>query len=90
MIYGVIKAIATATDRDLTIERLQRLHLLYHFDYLLCGNEVTKRKPHPEIYQKEIHHFGVDSKKALVLEDSVVGVKKQLIELIFLILWFLI
>ena len=69
------KAVATATDRDLTIERLQRLHLLHHFDYLLCGNEVTKRKPHPEIYQKVIHHFGVDSKKALVLEDSVVGVE---------------
>ena len=36
---------------------------------------MTKRKPHPEIYQKVIHHFGVDSKKALVLEDSVVGVE---------------
>lgn len=69
------KAVATATNRDLTIERLERLHLLHHFDYLLCGNEVSKRKPHPEIYQKVIQHFQIDPKRALVLEDSQVGVE---------------
>lgn len=69
------KAVATATDRDLTIERLTRLNLLHHFDYMLCGDEVTHRKPNPEIYQKVIQHFGVESHKALVLEDSTVGVE---------------
>lgn len=72
---NIPKAVATATDRDLTIERLERLNLLHHFDYLLCGNEVTKRKPHPEIYQKVVQHFDIDNKKALVLEDSIVGVE---------------
>lgn len=68
-------AVATATDRHLTIERLTRLHLIHYFDYLLCGDEVTKRKPHPEIYQKVIAHFQVQPQDALVLEDSVVGVE---------------
>ena len=69
------RAVATATDRNLTIERLERLDLLHYFDYLLCGDEVTKRKPHPEIYQKVVQHFDVTPLKALVLEDSIVGVE---------------
>lgn len=68
-------AVATATNRDLTIERLNRLQLLSYFDYLLCGDEVTKRKPHPEIYQKVIQHFDISPSKTLVLEDSIVGVE---------------
>lgn len=69
------KAVATATNRDLTIERLTRLHLIQFFDYLLCGDEVTKRKPNPEIYNKVLQHFHVNPKEALVLEDSLVGVE---------------
>ena len=68
-------AVATATNRDLTIERLDRLQLLPYFQYLLCGDEVTKRKPHPEIYQKVIQHFDISPSKTLVLEDSIVGVE---------------
>lgn len=69
------KAVATATDRDLTIERLTRLNLIQHFDYLLCGDEVVNRKPHPEIYNKVIQHFQIKPENALVLEDSTVGVE---------------
>lgn len=69
------KAVATATNRDLTIERLTRLNLIQHFDYLLCGDEVTNRKPHPEIYNKVIQHFNIKPENALVLEDSIVGVE---------------
>lgn len=72
---SVLLAVATATDKELTYERLTRLHLIDYFDYILCGNEVTKRKPHPEIYCKVREHFGVEESKALVLEDSIVGVE---------------
>lgn len=72
---GIKRAVATATDRDLTIERLTRLKLIDYFDYLLCGDEVVLRKPNPEIYNKVIQHFNIDKSKALVLEDSIVGVE---------------
>lgn len=68
-------AVATATVKDLTYERLSRLHLLDYFDYVLCGNEVHNKKPNPEIYIKIIQHFQMDSTDALVLEDSFVGVE---------------
>lgn len=69
------KAVATATDRHLTYERLTRLQLIDYFDYILCGDQVKKRKPHPEIYQTVLQHFDISPQYALVLEDSVVGVE---------------
>ena len=67
--------VATATRRDWTMERLTRCGLIHYFDYILCGDEVTQRKPHPETYLKVLEHFHVDGKDALVLEDSLVGVE---------------
>lgn len=67
--------VATATNRDATIERLTRCGLIDYFEYMLCGDQVTKRKPHPETYLKVLEHFNMDAKNALVLEDSLVGVE---------------
>lgn len=72
---SIQKAVATATDKLLTYERLNKLHLIDYFDYILCGDQVQKRKPHPEIYQKVLQHFDIQPQNALVLEDSVVGVE---------------
>ena len=49
---NIRKAVATTTSRDATIKRLTKLGLINRFEYILCGDEVTKRKPNPEIYQK--------------------------------------
>ena len=43
-------AVATTTRRDLTEQRLKKIRVYDRFDYVLCGDEVTKRKPDPEIY----------------------------------------
>lgn len=67
--------VATATRREWTMERLTRCGLIHYFDYILCGDEVAKRKPDPETYLKVLQHFDVDAKDALVLEDSIVGVE---------------
>ena len=67
--------VATATNRDATIERLTRCGLIDYFDYILCGDQVTKRKPHPETYLKVLDYFNIDPKETLVLEDSLVGVE---------------
>lgn len=72
---GTQIGVATATRREWTMERLTRCGLIHYFDYILCGDEVTKRKPDPETYLKVLQHFSVDAKDALVLEDSIVGVE---------------
>ncbi len=72
---GYQKAVATTTFHEMTFERLSRMNLKDRFDWILCGDEVKKRKPDPEIYQTVIDHFAIDPKEALVLEDSVYGVE---------------
>ena len=51
------------------------LNILSYFDYILCGDQVKNRKPHPETYLKVLAHFNMNPKNTLVLEDSLVGVE---------------
>ncbi len=72
---GVIYAVATATNRSATEERLRSVGLLDRFSYVLCGDEVIKRKPDPEIYITICKKMGVEPKDTIVIEDTGHGVK---------------
>ena len=72
---GIRRAVATTTFREKTYERLGRMNLLDRFELILCGDEVHKRKPDPEIYETVLSRCGVKPEHALVLEDSVYGVE---------------
>ena len=73
--HHIKMAVATTTRRELTEERLKRVGVYDRFDYVLCGDEVTNRKPDPEIYLSVLKKMDTDARNALVLEDSVVGVE---------------
>ena len=73
--HHIKKAVATTTRRELTEERLKRVGVYDRFDYVLCGDEVINRKPNPEIYLSVLKQMDTDTRNALVLEDSVVGVE---------------
>lgn len=73
--HHIKMAVATTTRRELTEERLKRVGVYDRFDYVLCGDEVTKRKPDPEIYLSVLKKMDTDARNALVLEDSSVGVE---------------
>jgi len=46
-----------------------------HFKAVLGREDVTKRKPHPEIYLKAAKKLNVKPPECVVIEDSVVGVE---------------
>ena len=71
---NIRKAVATTTSRDVTIKRLTKLGLINRFEYILCGDEVTKRKPNPEIYLTALQHLNVEANQALIIEDSEKGI----------------
>lgn len=73
--HHIKMAVATTTRRELTEQRLKKIGVYDRFDYVLCGDEVTKRKPDPEIYLSVLKKMNTDAKNAIVLEDSVVGVE---------------
>lgn len=72
---GYRKAVATTTKRDLTDLRLKKMGVFDRFEYILCGDEVVKRKPDPEIYQKVLAALDIQPQDALVLEDTCYGVE---------------
>ena len=45
------------------------------FNLIVCSDDISKKKPDPEIYNKVIETLGVKSSDCLVIEDSLVGVK---------------
>ena len=69
--HHIKMAVATTTRRDLTEQRLKKIGVYDRFEYVLCGDEVTNRKPDPEIYLSVLKRMDTDARNALVLEDSV-------------------
>lgn len=73
--HHIKMAVATTTRRDLTEQRLKKIGVYDRFEYVLCGDEVRKRKPDPEIYLSVLHKMNTKAENAIVLEDSSVGVE---------------
>lgn len=72
---GQKKAVATSSSRA-SMEKLLKAAKVYSkFDYFLCGNEICHGKPHPEIYRKVLAMSGYAAREAVVLEDSINGIK---------------
>ena len=44
------------------------------FDVIVSGDEVTLKKPSPEIYMTAIKKLGTDSQSCLVIEDAISGI----------------
>ena len=73
--YHIKMAVATTTRRELTEQRLKKIGVYDRFDYVLCGDEVTNRKPDPEIYLSVLKKMNTKAENAIVFEDSGVGVE---------------
>ena len=71
---GVKMALATSTDRQKAVDRLTRTGLIDFFDETVCGDEVERGKPHPDIYLKACEKLKVSPDRAVAVEDSVNGV----------------
>ncbi|NLH98958.1 MAG: HAD family phosphatase [Chthonomonadales bacterium] len=45
------------------------------FEQIVCSDDVTHGKPHPEVFLKAAQKLGVDPSRCVVIEDAVVGVQ---------------
>ncbi|MFO0909321.1 MAG: HAD-IA family hydrolase [Isosphaeraceae bacterium] len=68
------RAVATSSRRPYAEGLLTRHGLIGHFQFLLCGDDVTHGKPHPEVYLTAARRFGLPPRSLLVLEDSPAGI----------------
>lgn len=67
--------VATSTRRYHAEAKLARAALLPRMRALACGDEVSRPKPAPEIYELAASRLGVEPRDCLALEDSNVGVR---------------
>lgn len=70
---GIPLALATSTHRHLTDAKLRNAGLSDVFALSVCGDEVTRGKPHPDPYLKAVSGLGLRPEQALALEDSPTG-----------------
>ena len=72
--HNITMAIATTTPKNITIRRLKQTALIDYFAVMVCGDEVKKRKPDPEIYNTILMKTGYSANEAIVFEDTGYGV----------------
>ncbi|TAN59298.1 MAG: HAD family hydrolase [Magnetospirillum sp.] len=66
-------AIATTTSRANVIALLG--HRREWFEVIACGEDTTRKKPDPEVYQLVLNQMGLSASDCLALEDSANGVR---------------
>jgi HAD superfamily hydrolase (TIGR01509 family) len=78
---GMIQGIATTTSRS-NVEALLVAHLgqqwSHWFEVILCGEDVSAKKPDPEVYEQaaaHLIHMGITRNQILAIEDSPNGIR---------------
>ena len=72
---GMKLAIASSSTREEVSSQMEVLGALPYFDTCVCGDQVTKSKPDPEIFLLACDALGVKPEDAIGLEDSFNGVR---------------
>lgn len=67
---GLTMAVATSSRRAIAEEYLINANVLKYFDITVCGDEVQRGKPHPEIFQRAAAELSRSPEHCLMVEDS--------------------
>ncbi len=72
---GLPLAVASSSHRTNVETCLDRLGLADAFDVVVCGNDITHGKPHPDIYLRAAGLLGVLPRNCLAIEDAPAGIR---------------
>lgn len=67
--------VATSSHKDRAERILNQHNVLQYIDDIVCGDEVKRGKPFPDIFLKACEKLHVSHQEALVLEDSEAGIQ---------------
>ena len=68
-------ALATSAIRERLDIQIKINNMYERFDAMVCGDDITKSKPDPEIFLKAAEKLGVVPEECIVVEDSAAGIK---------------
>ena len=67
------QACASASPYNLLSKKLQKFNVDSYFDFVIGGDQVSRNKPYPDIYNRAIEKLGTSYN--LVIEDSPTGIQ---------------
>jgi HAD superfamily hydrolase (TIGR01509 family) len=71
---GLGIAIASSSPDEWVLGHLDRLGLRGHFEHVMCAGDIRPGKPAPDTYLAACAALGVESRRALAVEDSANGI----------------
>jgi HAD superfamily hydrolase (TIGR01509 family) len=66
-------AVASSTDRDEVVHRLEKAGLIDFFDSISGGDEVVRGKPNPDLFLLAAQRIAAEPRNCVVFEDSEFG-----------------
>lgn len=70
----ILKIVASSSERKKVSKYLGLANIENRFDYIVCGDEVVKGKPEPDIFLEAAHKADCSPDRCIVLEDSEYGI----------------
>jgi len=70
---GIKKCVATSTNRESAIRKLDYAGIAHRFEVIVGGDDVVESKPDPEIFLKAAAFCQVTPADSLIIEDSPAG-----------------
>jgi len=74
----ILKAVATSTERERAEKYLFFAKIRQLFDVVVCGDEVSRGKPEPDIFLEVARKLRCKPNECIVLEDSENGLRAAL------------
>jgi len=68
-------AVATSTKRKWALWKLEKAGILDRFSVIVCGDEVTRGKPAPDIFLAAAEKMGLSPSDCIGFEDSPAGLQ---------------
>ena len=72
---GILVALATSNTWQIVEKLFDHLHIEKYFDCVTTGEEVSSKKPAPDIFLTAAEKMGIVPEECLVFEDSDSGIK---------------
>lgn len=72
--YKIKKVVATSSYRKVAENILKKAGVYDRFDDIVCGDEVQKSKPEPDIFLKALEKLNLSVDEVIILEDSRMGI----------------
>lgn len=68
-------SLATSTSSQTALPQLRMTDVYKYFDAFVCGEDVTRGKPHPEVFLAAAKRLGIAPEQCIAFEDSINGIK---------------